>query len=275
VLIRGLRDHWLIEQSGCAYYDGAMLLIEDPAVDLATPTGPMRTYVYRPLPAKGTATTIERVPGLVLYSEIFQRTQPIHRMAMMLAGHGFLVAVPEIFHELEPPGTVLGYDQAGADRGNAHKVGKPVAAFDSDARAVLDWLAASPHCTGKLGAMGICIGGHLAFRAALHPDVRATACFYATDLHKRSLGSGGDDSLARTGDIRGELMMVWGRQDPHIPDEGRALIQRRLVEAGTTFTWHEHNAQHAFLRDEGARYDPELAIASYQAVVALFRRALI
>jgi carboxymethylenebutenolidase len=69
-------------------------------------------------------------------------------------------------------------------------------------------------------------------------------------------------------------MMVWGRQDPHIPDEGRALIQRRLVEAGVAFTWHEHNGQHAFLRDEGPRYDPELALWSYQAVVALFRRAL-
>jgi carboxymethylenebutenolidase len=69
-------------------------------------------------------------------------------------------------------------------------------------------------------------------------------------------------------------MMVWGRQDPHIPDEGRALIQRRLVETGRIFTWHEHNAQHAFLRDEGPRYDPALALASYRAVVDLFQRAL-
>ena len=30
-----------------------------------------------------------------------------------------------------------------------------------------------------------------------------------------------DDSLERARDIRGELMMIWGRQDPHIPLEGR------------------------------------------------------
>ncbi|MBX3157585.1 MAG: dienelactone hydrolase family protein [Deltaproteobacteria bacterium] len=254
-----------------------MLLTEDPAVDLATPSGPMRTYLYRPLPPKDVRIADIKRPGLVVYSEIFQRTAPIDRMARLLAGHGFVVAVPEIFHELEAPGAVLAYDQAGADRGNAHKLAKPVAAYDADARAVLDWLAASPACNGKLGALGICIGGHLAFRAALQPDVRAAACFYATDLHKRSLGPAGDpdsDSLARAGDIRGELMMMWGRQDPHIPDEGRALIQRRLVEAGCAFTWHEHHGQHAFLRDEGPRYDPELALSSYQAVVALFRRAL-
>jgi dienelactone hydrolase len=144
----------------------------------------------------------------------------------------------------------------------------------TDLRAVLDWLVESPHCTGALGAMGICIGGHLAFRAALQPDVRSAACFYATDLHKGSLGRGGDDSLARAAAIRGELMLVWGRQDPHIPDDGRAAIQRRLIEVGCTFTWHEHNAQHAFLRDEGPRYDPALALTSYAAVVELFRRTL-
>jgi carboxymethylenebutenolidase len=251
-----------------------VLLTEDPAVDLATPTGPMRTYVYRPVAPAGTTTTRTRFPGVVLYSEIFQRTAPIHRTAMMIAGHGFVVAVPEIFHDLEAPGTVLPYDKPGTDRGNADKLGKPVAAYDADARAALDFLAASPHCTGRLGAMGICIGGHLAFRAALQPDVLATACFYATDLHKGSLGAGGDDSLARAAEIQGELLLVWGRQDPHIPDDGRALIQRRLVETGRVFTWHEWNAQHAFLRDEGHRYDPALALVSYQMVAELFRRAL-
>lgn len=249
-----------------------MLLTEDPFVDLATPTGTMRTFLYRPVPAQGTKGP-DRFPGVVLYSEIFQRTAPIHRTANMLAGLGFLVAVPEIFHEYEPAGTVLGYDKPGTDRGNELKITKPVEAHDTDARAVLDHLKASPHCTGALGVMGICIGGHLAFRAAMQPDVRATACFYATDIHKGSLGKG-DDSLARAAEIQGELMMVWGRQDPHVPDEGRALINRRLVEAGTVFSWHEHNAQHAFLRDEGHRYDPALALVSYGQVAALFSRLL-
>jgi carboxymethylenebutenolidase len=251
-----------------------MLVHEEPFADLATPTGPMRTYVYRPVPAVGTPAATAQFPGLVVFSEIFQRTGPIHRMAQLLAGHGFVVAVPEIFHELEAPGAVLAYDGPGAERGNADKIGKPVAAYDADARAALDHLARLPCCTGQLGALGVCIGGHLAFRCAMQPDVRATACFYATDLHKGSLGQGGDDSLARATDIRGELAMIWGRQDPHIPDAGRAAIQRRLIEAGCAFTWHEHNAQHAFLRDEGPRYDPALALASYAMVIDLFRRAL-
>ena len=110
-----------------------MILQEDAAIDLETPTGPMRTYVYRPV-APG------RYPGLVLFSEIFQRTGPIRRTAALLAGHGFVVAVPEIFHDLEAPGCVIAYDAAGADRGNADKVSRPVTAYDDDARAV-SWTA--------------------------------------------------------------------------------------------------------------------------------------
>ena len=243
-----------------------MILTEESA-DLTTSSGPMRTYLYRPA-APG------RYPGLLLFSEIFQRTGPIKRLAAFLAGHGFVVAVPEIFHELEAPGTELLYDQAGADRGNQDKVGKPIAAYDADARAVLAHLASHPGCTGRLGAIGICIGGHLAFRAAMNAEVLAGACFYATDIHKGSLGLGGDDSLARTGEIKGEMLMIWGRQDPHVPADGRALIQRRMTEAGVHFTWHEWNGAHAFMRDEGPRYDPELALTCYRLVIDLFQRTL-
>jgi len=242
------------------------MILEESAVELETPNGVMRTHVSKPV-------ALGRHPGIVLFSEIYQRTGPIKRMAALLAGHGFIVLVPEIFHELEPAGTVLAYDPAGTDSGNRHKVGKTVAAYDADARACLDHLQAREDCDGRLFSAGVCIGGHLAYRCALDTRVRAAACFYATDLHKGSLGLGGDDSLARTGEIAGELLMVWGRQDPHVPDEGRALIQARLRETQRRFTWHEFNAAHAFLRDEGPRYDPALALLSYRLIVDLFQQA--
>jgi len=245
-----------------------MVIRDGDPCDIATPTGPMRTFVFRPV-APG------RYPGIVLYSEIFQATGPVRRLAAMVAGQGYIVAVPEIYHEFEPAGTVLAYDQAGAERGNALKTTKELAAYDSDARAVLDYLKAHPSCTGKLGAMGICIGGHLAFRAAMNADVLATACFYATDIHKGSLGKGmADDSLARVADIKGELLMIWGRQDPHIPAEGRARIYAALSSAGSHFCWHEWNAAHAFMRDEGPRYDPALAHICYGLCCELFHRKL-
>ncbi len=245
-----------------------MTLREPSSLDLPTPAGAMRTHLYRP-------TGEGRHPGIVLYSEIFQVTAPIARTAAWLAGHGFLVAVPEVYHEFLPAGTVLAYDQAGADKGNELKYAKPLASYDADARAAVAFLQNHEAGTGRVGVMGICLGGHLAFRAAMNPAVSAAVCFYATDLHKHSLGLGqADDSLARIRDIPGELLMIWGRQDPHVPAEGRATIYTALATAGATFTWHEFNAAHAFLRDEGLRYDPELAHLTLGMAVQLFRRRL-
>jgi carboxymethylenebutenolidase len=245
-----------------------VIIKDTESIDVPTPSGPMRTYIFRPA-AEG------KYPGVVLYSEIFQVTGPIRRVAAMIAGHGYVVAVPEIYHELESAGTVLAYDTTGADRGNADKIAKEISAYDADARAALDALKAHEHCNGRLGVVGICIGGHLAFRAAMNPDVLATACFYATDVHKSTLGNGmHDNSLARAGEIKGELLHIWGRQDPHIPLEGRVIIKARLEEVGANFTWHEVNGQHAFMRDEGARYDPELARQCYGLVLDLFHRRL-
>ncbi|MEY2599929.1 MAG: hypothetical protein RLZZ244_64 [Verrucomicrobiota bacterium] len=252
-----------------------MTLADSEFSDLLTPSGPMRTHVFRPA-APG------RYPGIILFSEIFQVTGPIRRMAALLAGNGFVVAVPEIFHEFEPLGKVLAYDDAGADRGNWCKVNKPLAAYDADTRAVIDFLKSHPHCTGRLGSMGICIGGHLNFRACFEAEILAGVSFYATDLHKlashpRGLGVGmADDSLerARKGAISGELLMIWGRQDPHIPLEARRQVQDALEESGTYYQWLEWNGVHAFLRDEGPRYNPVLAQQCMQIVLELFKRKL-
>src|SRR5580658_8168549 len=111
-----------------------MILKDDLVQDVPTANGPMRTYFFRP--------TVEKTqfPGIILYSEIFQMTGPIRRFATFLAGHGYLVAVPEVYHELEPAGTVFAYDQAGSDKGNYDKYAKQLAAYDSDTRALLDYL---------------------------------------------------------------------------------------------------------------------------------------
>src|SRR6201999_707587 len=134
-----------------------------------------RTYLYQP---HEPGLSAGPRPGLVLYSEIFQQTPPVRRLAGQFAGLGYLVAVPEVYHAHEPAGCVLGYDDAGKTRGNALKQIIRMADFDADARAVVAGLREHPGCTGRVGAVGICLGGHLAFRASLLPDVRATACFY-------------------------------------------------------------------------------------------------
>jgi carboxymethylenebutenolidase len=85
-----------------------------------------------------------------------------------------------------------------------------------------------------------------------------------------------DDSLARAraGAIAGELLMIWGRQDPHVPYEARRQVQDALEKAGTNFQWLELNGAHAFLRDEGPRYNPVLAQQCYGLAIELFKRRL-
>ena len=244
------------------------MIIQQSSHDIKTPTGLMRTYIYRPQAAG-------KFPTIIFYSEIFQQTAPIVRTAAILAGHGFVVLVPEVFHELNPIGTVLGYDDAGKEKGNQDKWTKPLEHHDSDTQAMVDFINQQAYCTGKVGSMGVCIGGHLAYRAALNENILAASCLYATDIHSGDLPSDTDnDSLTRTRDIKGELQIIWGKQDPHVPDEGRMKIHLNLINSGNTFTWHEFNANHAFMRDEGERYDPALALRVYGMAVELFNRVL-
>jgi len=245
-----------------------MIIHSHETVDIPTSSGMMRMHVFRP--------AIEgRFPGIVLFSEIYQVTAPIRRLAAMMAGQGHVVCVPEVYHEYEPCGTVLAYDTAGTDRGNFLKYEKALTGYDADARAALDWLSSYPPCTGALATMGVCLGGHLAFRAAFDPRVRAAVCLYATDIHSGTLGHGQcDDTLERVHELGGEVMLVWGRQDPHVPFEGREKIRAALEKAGTRYSWHEFNAQHAFLRDEGHRFDPALFLQCMRMAERFLARAL-
>jgi carboxymethylenebutenolidase len=246
-----------------------MILRSDEIQDVDVPgSGAMRMHMFRPV-GEG------RFPGVLLYSEIYQVTAPIRRLAAMIAGNGYVVAVPEVYHEYEPAGTVLAYDAAGTDRGNALKITKPVAAYDADAVAGLGALAGHPARNGTLATFGVCLGGHLAYRAALDPRVAAAACFYPTDIHSGTLGEGrSDDSLARMAELGAETLFVWGRQDPHVPYAGREVIRTRLEEVGASYEWHEVNAQHAFLRDEGPRYDPALFLQAMALTFAFYQRVL-
>lgn len=233
---------------------------------LTVDDSPLRLFVAAPK-AEG------KYPGVIFYSDIFQLTPPMLRACIRLAGYGYVVAAPEIYHRIEPPGIAIAFDDAGRTRGLADASKTAVAEFDRDCRAVLDYLTVDPFVSpANLGAAGFCIGGHLAFRAALQPDVRATVCFYGTGIHDGKLGKDADaGSLERAGDIKGELLMIFGEADPHVPKEGREKIRAALQQAGVKYRIKLYPAEHAFLRDEGPRYDPESADLAFADMINLFR----
>lgn len=241
------------------------MLVTTEFVDLPAPETPMRTMVVRPA-AEGA------YPGLLLYSDIFALTASTQRALTRFASYGFVVAAPEIYHRFEPPGRALDfvedYQHAQDDAKRLH-----MAEVDADLRVLLDFLGGHPAVGGKpLFAGGWCLGGHLAFRAALQPRIRATVCFYPTDLDTGACaGDTNVDTLRRCGEIRGDVLVVFGDADPHVPLEGRRKIEDALIAAKVRHLSALYPGQHAFMRDEGARYDAAESDRAMVQAVEFFR----
>jgi carboxymethylenebutenolidase len=237
-------------------------------VDIPRAGGVMRTFVARP-------DDDRPYPALAFYSDIFQMTESTQRVAVRFASYGYVVAAPEIYWRLEPPGTAIAFDDPGRDRGmdDAHRTS--VREFDDDIGALIAFLGNRADVVpGAIGAVGFCLGGHLAFRAALQPAVKATVCFYPTGLHDGALGHDADaGSLALAERIRGELLVVFGTEDPHTDAAGREIVAAGFAAAGIRHRVSLYDAAHAFMRDVGARWDPHATDEAFAEAIVLFRRA--
>ncbi|KAJ7225467.1 dienelactone hydrolase [Mycena pura] len=237
---------------------------------------PIRVFVISPVVPNYPQA---KFPGVVVFSEIYQVTGPVERFAGSIASQGYVVACPSTYHEFESPDPIP-YDTEGTDRGNKHKIEKTVAAYDEDATLSINLLMSLKNCNGRVAATGMCLGGHLAFRAAFDHRVLASICFFATDIHSETLGKGGDDSLARVreGDLKGkgELVMIFGKQDTHVPRAGRDLIRMTLEDANVPVSFLEVQAQHAFIRDEQSkgRWDAALTRSLFAFMMEVLERTV-
>ncbi|KZV76918.1 dienelactone hydrolase [Peniophora sp. CONT] len=238
---------------------------------------PIRIFVIEPNVPEYPHAKFPGTTGAI--SEIYQVTGPVERFAGLIASHGYIVACPSCYHEFQGP-EAIPYDTEGTDRGNRFKIEKEVAAYDEDSALAVDLLTSLPNCTGRIASTGMCLGGHLA-SAAFDPRVLAAFCFFATDIHSSTLGKGkSDDSLARVraGALtnKAEIMMVFGKQDTHVPRAGRDLIRKELEDANVTFSFLEVQAQHAFIRDEQSkgRWDAALTKNMFGMLLELFERTV-
>jgi carboxymethylenebutenolidase len=251
----------------------------------------MRIFLFHPtIPGYPNA----RFPGVALFSEIYQVTGPVARFARQIAGQGYIVAAPSSYHDFVGP-EPLNYDVADTDRGNKFKVDKTLESYDADSYKTVDYLLSLPTCSGLVGSTGMCLGGHLALRAALDPRITACVAYFATDVHSRTLGphdgpntsaSPPSPSSKHTIDLfqslssspnGTEVAMIFGVKDTHVPAPGRDLIRAKLRDAGVTTSFYEFAwAQHAFIRDElsKGRYDPAISKICFEVLLELFGRTL-
>lgn len=189
-------------------------------------------------------------PAIVVIQEIFGVNAEVRAKCDALAAQGFLAIAPDLFWRLEP-GVQL-TDKTDAEWKKAmgffskFDIDKGIA----DLRATLHTIRGHAWSTGKVGAVGYCLGGKLAFLLATRSSVDCAVSYY---------GVGIEDLLSEAGSIRHPLMMHIAGQDEYVPPESRKTIMETLRN-NPQVTLHQYpQAKHAFSRLDGQNYDPNAA----------------
>lgn len=184
-------------------------------------------------------------PGIVLLQEIFGVNQVMRSIADWYARRGFVVICPDLFWRQE--GGVQLTDHTDAEWKRAFELyqGLDEAKAVEDAGAALAFLRRHPACAGKVGAVGFCLGGKLAYLLAVrhHPD--CSVGYYGIGIEK---------ALGEAANLRNPLMLHIAQKDQYCPPEARAMIYATLDD-NPLVTFHEYVDQdHAFAREGGAHY---------------------
>jgi carboxymethylenebutenolidase len=183
----------------------------------------------------------EPLAGLVVVQEIFGVNAHIRAVADSFARDGFLAVAPALFDRIEP-GVELGYD--GADMQRAMSF---IPRIDID-KTVMDTDAAvhfAAHSTGrKVGVIGYCLGGTIAWLAATRLPVQAAVGYY-----------GGRIGNYAQEQPKAPVMLHFGRQDAHIPEEEVDKVKSAHPEVEI----YLYDAGHAFNCDPRPSYNAEAA----------------
>jgi carboxymethylenebutenolidase len=143
-----------------------------------------------------------------------------------------------------------------------------------DARAAVAFLRKQPGVTGKIGAMGFCIGGHMTYLTACETDVAAAASFYGGGIAAPKGPGGKASTLGRTPKITGKILCLMGAKDSLIPKDQVDAMRDALKSAGTRHEVVVYDADHGFFCNARGSYHELSAQDAWQRVKALFASEL-
>jgi carboxymethylenebutenolidase len=233
------------------------------------PVGDARMGAYLARPKDGASR-----PGVIVWMEIFGVNGHIRDVAERVAREGYIALAPDFFHR-SFPGLEVGYDPKGMEVGMKGLASLDADSMLADARAAVTSLRAQPGCSGKLGAMGFCIGGHMTYLTACETDIAAAASFYGGGIAAPKGPGGKDAPIARTPKLRGKLLCLFGGKDALIPASQVDAIRKALADAKKR---HEvvvyPDADHGFFCNERATYHAASAADAWQRVTRLFAEEL-
>ena len=216
----------------------------------------------------------DKRPGVIVWMEIFGINSHIRDVVERVAGEGYVALAPDFFHRTGP-GVEYNYDDAGMGAGMKLLMKLDADEMIADARAALAYLRGRSDATGKVGAMGFCIGGHMTYLTACETDVAAAASFYGGGIAGPQGPGGKPATVGRTGKIKGKILCLFGEKDALIPSAQVDAIRAALEKAGTD---HEvvvyPGADHGFFCDERPSYHEAAAQDSWRRLLRFFEKHL-
>jgi carboxymethylenebutenolidase len=212
--------------------------------------------------------------SVIVWMEIFGINSHIRDVVERIAAEGYVALAPDFFHRTGP-GVDYSYDDAGFSGGMVLLQKLDADEMIADARAAVRYLRSRPDATGKVGATGFCIGGHMTYLTACETDVAAAASFYGGGIAGPQGPGGKPSTLGRTGQIKGRIVCLFGEKDALIPTSQVDAIRAALEKAGTD---HEvvvyPGADHGFFCDQRPTYQKAAAEDAWKRVKALFQDRL-
>lgn len=224
---------------------------------ITTPDGDFSAYVARP---KG-----ESAPAIVVIQEIFGVNKVMRDIADGLAAQGYVAIVPDLFWRIEPGIDIT--DQSEAEWKRAFELFN---AFDVDAgvgdiAATITKARELPGVNGKVGAVGYCLGGLLAFLTATRTDVDASVSYYGVGIEKH---------VNEAEKLTHPLLMHIAEKDQFVPPEAQQLILSALKDHPQIELHTYADRDHAFAREGGAHYDAADAAKANGRSLTFFQKAL-
>ncbi|MGH7067634.1 MAG: dienelactone hydrolase family protein [Acetobacteraceae bacterium] len=204
----------------------------------ASDGGSFTAYLATPKSGKG--------PGVVVIQEIFGVNEVMRAIADGLAAEGYAAICPDLFWRIEPGIQIT--DKTEAEWKRAFELFQT---FDQvkgieDVKAAVAAARTLPGSNGKVGTMGYCLGGRLAFMMAEQSDADVNVSYYGVAL---------DNLLAGLARVRKPLVVHIADQDEFFPAEGRAKLVAALKGRPEIKSFVYPNANHAFARVGGVHWN--------------------
>ncbi|MBM3943442.1 MAG: dienelactone hydrolase family protein [SAR202 cluster bacterium] len=227
----------------------------------------MDAYVSHPLPSAGTT-----FPAIIVVQEAFGVNAHIQKVCDKFAQAGYVAIAPAFFHRSQP-NPKLGYGDADVPARNKFMGALKDNEIITDVNYTVDYLQHMyPRTQGqKIGIVGFCVGGRIAYLAATScPGVSAAVCYYPGRV-LIPFGEGNKAPIELTSQIKVPVMGNFGGQDQNPSPADVAKIEAELKKAKATYDFKSYpQAGHGFNCDERSSYNKAAADDAWTRTIGWF-----